>query len=64
MVKLPTRWDWFRAHLWAIVTPGLRCRHRSHRLKAPCLLHFAYQGVCRRHWECADYCPKRKGVRS
>jgi hypothetical protein len=62
MVKLPT--DWFRAHLWAIVTPAYRCRHRSHRLGWPCLLHFAYQGVCRRHWACADYCPKRKGVRS
>jgi hypothetical protein len=55
--RLPSRWDWFRADLWALVVPGLRCVHRSHRWGLPCLRHFAYSRLCRVHGWCDDGCP-------
>ena len=56
--RLPSRRDWIRAHLWALVIPGLRCVHRSHRLRLPCLRHFAYNSLCRAHALCNFECPR------
>jgi|GEM_PF-6881486 len=55
--RFPSRWDWARAHLWALLVPDLRCAHRSHRLRLPCLRHYAYNGLCRAHGRCDIACP-------
>jgi len=52
------RWRRRRADLWALVTPGLRCVHRSHRLRLPCLRHGVYGRLCGVHGRCDTGCPR------
>lgn len=48
----PTRWQFFKADVYALLNPSARCRHQPHRPGLRCRRHWVLDRLCGSHVHC------------